>query len=173
MDNDDFRRGKPSTHKKFGEATAILAGDALHDFAFQLLSGSLTNINTAKNLELINYFYDFLFKKIIDKLNKKIDRFERLYANGQTSGQCGTLHIDDGDSTFLYYPNPEWKTDYQGHLIFFNGDEEDSEACRIVEYKPNRAIFFDGKIPHYADAPDRCYNDLRISLAYKLKHSTI
>jgi|TARA_B100002051_G_C16375858_1_gene458047 hypothetical protein len=126
-----------------------------------------------ENLEQINYFNDFLYKKIIDKLNKKIDSFERIYANGQTSGQCGTLHIDDGDSTFLYYPNPEWKTDYQGHLIFFNGDEEDSEACRIVEYKPNRAIFFDGKIPHYADAPDRCYNDLRISLAYKLKHSTI
>ena len=55
MDNDDFRRGKPSNHKKYGEATAILAGDALHDFAFQLLSGSLTKINEAKNLELINY----------------------------------------------------------------------------------------------------------------------
>ena len=38
MDNDDFRRGKPSTHKKFDEATAILAGDALHDFAFEILS---------------------------------------------------------------------------------------------------------------------------------------
>ena len=44
MDNDDFRRGKPSSHKKFGEATAILAGDALHDFAFQLISGSLKKI---------------------------------------------------------------------------------------------------------------------------------
>ena len=36
MDNDDYRRGKLSAHKKFGEATAILAGDALHDFAFLL-----------------------------------------------------------------------------------------------------------------------------------------
>ena len=77
-----------------------------------------------ENLEQINYFNDFLYKKIIDKLNKKIDSFERIYANGQTSGQCGTLHIDDGDSTFLYYPNPEWKTDYQGHLIFFNGAKD-------------------------------------------------
>lgn len=55
MDNDDFRRGKPSTHKKFGEATAILAGDALHDFAFQLLSGSLKKINPEKGIKLINY----------------------------------------------------------------------------------------------------------------------
>ena len=54
MDNDDYRRGKPSTHKKFGEATAILAGDALHDFAFQLLSGCL-KIKKEKNLKLINY----------------------------------------------------------------------------------------------------------------------
>ena len=35
MDDDNYRRGKPSTHKKFDEATAILAGDSLHDFAFQ------------------------------------------------------------------------------------------------------------------------------------------
>jgi len=55
MDNDDFRRGKPSNHRKYGEATAILAGDALHDFAFQLLSGSLNNIDEKKNIKLINY----------------------------------------------------------------------------------------------------------------------
>ena len=55
MDNDNYRRGKPSTHKKFDEATAILAGDSLHDFAFQLLSGNLKHIEPSKNLQLINY----------------------------------------------------------------------------------------------------------------------
>ena len=35
MDNDDFRRGKPSCHKQFGEAAAILAGDALLTFSFR------------------------------------------------------------------------------------------------------------------------------------------
>ncbi|MDD3145923.1 MAG: polyprenyl synthetase family protein [Candidatus Riflebacteria bacterium] len=35
MDNDDLRRGKPTNHKKFGEATAILAGDALLTLAFE------------------------------------------------------------------------------------------------------------------------------------------
>ena len=45
MDNDDFRRGKLSTHKKFNEATAILAGDALHDFAFEILSDSKIHPN--------------------------------------------------------------------------------------------------------------------------------
>lgn len=55
MDNDDFRRGKPSNHRKYGEARAILAGDALHDFAFRLISDNLKNINPIQNLKLINY----------------------------------------------------------------------------------------------------------------------
>jgi geranylgeranyl pyrophosphate synthase len=38
MDNDDWRRGKPSCHKAFDEATAILAGDALQTLAFETLS---------------------------------------------------------------------------------------------------------------------------------------
>ena len=37
MDDDDFRRGKPSSHKKFGEGTAILAGDALLTKAFEII----------------------------------------------------------------------------------------------------------------------------------------
>lgn len=40
MDDDDLRRGRPSTHKAFDEATAILAGDALNTLAFQLLATS-------------------------------------------------------------------------------------------------------------------------------------
>ena len=40
MDNDDFRRNKPTAHKVFGEATAILAGDALLTDAFNIISGA-------------------------------------------------------------------------------------------------------------------------------------
>lgn len=40
MDNDDFRRGRPTTHRAFGEATAILAGDALHTLAFAQIAKS-------------------------------------------------------------------------------------------------------------------------------------
>jgi geranylgeranyl diphosphate synthase type II len=39
LDNDDLRRGKPTCHKAFGEATAILAGDALQTRAFEVLAG--------------------------------------------------------------------------------------------------------------------------------------
>ena len=38
LDDDDFRRGKPSSHKAFGEATAILTGDALLTLAFEIIS---------------------------------------------------------------------------------------------------------------------------------------
>src|SRR5260370_29182353 len=38
MDDDDLRRGQPTCHKKFGEAVAILAGDALQALAFQVLA---------------------------------------------------------------------------------------------------------------------------------------
>ncbi len=40
MDDDDMRRGKPSCHKQFGEATALLAGDALLTNAFQIVAGA-------------------------------------------------------------------------------------------------------------------------------------
>ena len=40
MDNDDFRRGRPSCHKQFGESTALLAGDALVTAAFEVLANA-------------------------------------------------------------------------------------------------------------------------------------
>ncbi len=53
MDNDDLRRGKPTTHKNYDEATAILAGDALLTFAFALLSASETHPDPHVRCELV------------------------------------------------------------------------------------------------------------------------
>jgi geranylgeranyl pyrophosphate synthase len=47
MDNDDFRRGRPSCHKQFDEATAILTGDALLTLAFEVLADEIENPPTA------------------------------------------------------------------------------------------------------------------------------
>jgi farnesyl diphosphate synthase len=47
MDNDDFRRGRPSCHKQFDEATAILTGDALLTLAFEALADEIENPPTA------------------------------------------------------------------------------------------------------------------------------
>ena len=51
MDDDDLRRGKPTTHKKYDEATAILAGDALQPFAFELVT--TINIPDKNKLSII------------------------------------------------------------------------------------------------------------------------
>ena len=43
MDDDDLRRGRPTLHREFGEATALLAGDALVTFAFEILAEPATH----------------------------------------------------------------------------------------------------------------------------------
>ena len=53
MDNDTLRRGKPSTHIKFGEATAVLAGNSLLTMAFEILSSSYLKISESSKLSLI------------------------------------------------------------------------------------------------------------------------
>lgn len=92
MDNDDFRRGKESTHKAFGEFTAILAGSSLLTMAFEMISDPTTNIDSDTKVKIIyslsscsghhgiagGQFYDLSFEKkninqenIIDMQNKK------------------------------------------------------------------------------------------------------
>jgi farnesyl diphosphate synthase len=53
MDDDDMRHGKPSTHKAFDEATAILAGDCLHALAFEILADPLTHVDPYVRVELL------------------------------------------------------------------------------------------------------------------------
>lgn len=53
MDNDALRHGKPTTHLAFDEATAVLAGDALHDFAFEILADPATSGDPFVRAELI------------------------------------------------------------------------------------------------------------------------
>ncbi len=47
LDNDDLRRGRPSSHRQFGEAAAILAGDALLTLAFEIIAADTTDPRTA------------------------------------------------------------------------------------------------------------------------------
>jgi len=54
MDNDSIRRGKPSTHKKFGEATAVLAGNSLLTLAFEIISDKKNSLSSRHKSEIIN-----------------------------------------------------------------------------------------------------------------------
>ena len=54
MDNDSFRRGKPSTHKKYGEATAVLAGNSLLTLAFEIISDKKNHLRSDHKIKIIN-----------------------------------------------------------------------------------------------------------------------
>ena len=53
MDDDDFRRGRPTTHKAYDEATAVLAGDALQTIAFEIMADPDTHSDGAVRAELV------------------------------------------------------------------------------------------------------------------------
>jgi farnesyl diphosphate synthase len=53
MDDDELRRGRPTVHKAYDEATAVLAGDGLLTFAFDILARSETHPNPAVRVELV------------------------------------------------------------------------------------------------------------------------
>lgn len=54
MDDDDLRRGKPTVHKAFDEATAVLAGDSLHALAFEILSDPYMSGDPFIRVELVS-----------------------------------------------------------------------------------------------------------------------
>ncbi|HEY2337458.1 MAG TPA: 2OG-Fe(II) oxygenase [Burkholderiales bacterium] len=96
-------------------------------------------------------------------------RMVRQYANGHTYGQGGRAHRDDGRAgtyTLLYYPMPEWRPEWEGETMFV---DERGEIVAALKPEPNRAVFFDSRVPHYGRAPARLYSGLRVTIAYKLE----
>ncbi len=73
LDNDDFRRGRPTVHKKFGEAVALLAGDALLNLGFELL------LKSGKTSTQI---------RVIRELSRAIGTY------GMIGGQVAELEVD-------------------------------------------------------------------------------
>ncbi|MDI7815225.1 polyprenyl synthetase family protein [Clostridioides difficile] len=83
LDNDDLRRGRPTNHKVYGEAMGILAGDALLNYAFEvMLSGSINKKNPEKYLKAINEIakgagiYGMIGGQVVDveSENKQIEK---------------------------------------------------------------------------------------------------
>ena len=66
IDNDDFRHGKPTNHKRFNEATAILAGDALLNYGYIIISNELQKTNKDEMNKKIQVFQEF--SKAVDRM---------------------------------------------------------------------------------------------------------
>tara|TARA_Y200000002_G_scaffold360213_1_gene345297 strand:+ start:207 stop:1145 length:939 start_codon:yes stop_codon:yes gene_type:complete len=96
MDDDDFRRGKPTCHKQFGEDIAILAGDTLNTLAFEIISSKLTPFSTEAVLIVLNKvckltgFNGVVGGQIIDIQSHKITPSETLL-NHLHSKKTGAL----------------------------------------------------------------------------------
>ncbi len=92
MDDDDYRRGKPTNHVKYGEATAILAGDALVTEAFGLLSQARKKLNIAPNL----------FLEIIEDIALACG------ASGMIGGQLLDIQLQEKAKEDVNYPELEF-----------------------------------------------------------------
>ncbi len=83
MDNDDMRRGKPTCHKKFGETTALLAGDALLTEAFSVISNN-DMLSAEKNIKAVAILAraagadGMVGGQVMDLEDKKNGGFDRL-----------------------------------------------------------------------------------------------
>jgi len=98
MDNDDLRRGRPSTHKKFGESTAILAGNSLLTLALEILTDNNLKIKNKSKIYLASIiskfsghegiaggqYYDLSFEKkkisLTKVLNMQINKTGKLFS---------------------------------------------------------------------------------------------
>lgn len=101
MDNADLRRGQPSTHKKFDEATAILAGDALLTYAFEVLADPETHEDPRVRIELVAKLanaaghYGMVGGQMLDLIGEKqtfdlaiIQRLQRMKTGRLISFAC-------------------------------------------------------------------------------------
>ena len=119
MDNDNLRRGKLTTHKKFSESTAILAGNSLLTIAFQILSEKRFNLNEQKKIKLINLlsessghvgiaggqFLDFSYERIKKTKKKIIDM--QIKKTGKLFSFCCVAPIIMSGNCLLYTsPSP-------------------------------------------------------------------
>ena len=114
-----------------------------------------------------SYLAQWFNRKIQTDFGFQWVRFQYMGLNSQTQGLQGTTHADcspedEWNLSFLYYTNKFWNKEWGGSLRFYDemqqgidGRDEHIKNHQIgeVEFKPNRLLMFDGRIPHGADAP--------------------
>lgn len=104
MDDDDFRRGQPTVHKAFDEATAVLAGDALLTLAFEIMASTETHSDAVVRCKLI----------------------ERLAlasgARGMVAGQVIDMQPDESDDDAALPTLTRMQRMKTGALIAYTGD---------------------------------------------------
>ncbi|MCK4249112.1 MAG: polyprenyl synthetase family protein [Candidatus Omnitrophica bacterium] len=142
MDNDDMRRGKPASHKKYGEAVAILAGDALLTLAFELIcSGEADLKKSAICLELAQAAGkdNLIGGQVMDIMyeNKELDLPTLEYIHAHKTGaliavstKAGAIAAGAGEEEVKRLYN---YGEYLGFVFQLTDDLLDGEGyCRIL-----------------------------------------
>ncbi len=129
MDNSDYRRGKESTHKKFDEATAILAGDALQSWGFELIS----NPRNFENRDKIS--------KLVFELSKAVGFF------GMVGGQQADIdftHNDLSEDNILWIQQKKTGSLLEccGTLSAIICNAKDDQIKKLQNYSRNLGLAF-------------------------------
>lgn len=128
MDNDDLRRGKPTNHKVFGEALAVLAGDALNSLSFGILS-RMEEVSSEQRLELIRMLS------------------QGAGAEGMVGGQVldmegekRQLNLEELENVHINKTGALLRFSIESGAVLSNATKEDREA--LVEYAHHIGLAF-------------------------------
>ncbi len=142
MDNDDLRRGRPTNHKVFGEATALLAGDSLLNLAFEIMSSA--GIKSEKTVEIIRnvsnlsgtegmiggQVVDLLYEKSNDATQEVLEYIHKhktgalILAATLIGAICGEATETEREKIVEFAQNLGLAFQIKDDILDFIGDEE-------------------------------------------------
>ena len=108
MDNDDYRRGKLTNHKVFGEAMAVLAGDALLTYAPQIITRYSENLSSSVMIRVLNEYFQFagargvIAGQVVDinSEGKFLDKDNKIINKDEAEKVLEYLHIHKTSDLF-------------------------------------------------------------------------
>lgn len=184
MDNADTRRGKPSSHKKFGEAIAVLAGDALLTHAFHVIfsqedANPRRQLETAKTLSFAAGTFGLIGGQVVDleiinKMNRGLEidlptlsyihahktgaLFQASLKSGAIAGGGSRAEVDAlfnvGGRLGFAFQLVDDALDNDGYAKIFGRSGAMSEAKRLIEKGKKELKRFGNKARHLKDIAD-------------------
>ena len=158
MDNDDFRRGKPSCHKAFDEATALLAGDALQNLAYEIIAEcdlkSEIKVRLIKELTFATGIEGMIGGQILDMKYEKnpadSDLLKKMYSlkTGALLKSACKMGCIAAEANEIYIENAEKYAENLGLAFQITDDILDITGNQDILGKPVGSDKENGKITY-------------------------
>lgn len=134
VDNDDFRHGKPTNHKKFNHLTALLAGDGLLNQAYIVISETIINTLNKKDINCI--------KNRIEAFNEITKAIDKMIAGEYLDTELEEKHISEEMLKYIHKNKTGelWKVCVRNGAIIANAPKEDIE--RLSRYAEKIGLAF-------------------------------